>query len=375
MDQNLIALTLDLVHIKSENPPGNELEISEVIKSRLKNYIGYKEIKTSENRVNLVFGDGEILVFNGHMDTVPIGNGWMHNPLGEVSGGRIYGRGSSDMKGGLASLIIAVENIVDSGDRHLLKKCKFAFVADEEEGGNYGTKAILDDLKGRYGVVMEGSVYNGEIFFRPGIRGSIWLKLISHGRSAHSSNPSSGVNAVMNLAEVLMDLKNMKIDFVKHAYLPDPTISIGTTFHGGEKVNVIPDYAEATLDIRTIPSVNREEIIKKIDERIKKLKKKNNSIDVEIKVLGENPSAEIPSDSQIITNVKKSVREVVGYEPKIIGGMGSNDAPFMIMNGTETVVLGPGDFLNDHAHGKDESVSIAMLEKFTKIYEGVIRNA
>lgn len=375
MNQNLIALTLDLVHIKSENPPGNELEISEVIKSRLKNYIGYKEIKTSENRVNLVFGDGETLVFNGHMDTVPIGNGWMHNPLGEIFGGRIYGRGSSDMKGALASLIIAVENIVDSGDGHLLKKCKFAFVADEEEGGNYGTKAILDDLKGRYGVVMEGSVYNGEIFFRPGIRGSIWLKLISHGRSAHSSNPSSGVNAVMNLAEVLMDLKNMKIDFVKHAYLPDPTISIGTTFHGGEKVNVIPDYAEATLDIRTIPSVNREEIIKKIDVRIKKLKKKNNSIDVEIKVLGENPSAEIPADSQIITNVKKSVREVVGYEPKIIGGMGSNDAPFMIMNGTETVVLGPGDFLNDHAHGKDESVSIDMLEKFTKIYEGMIRNA
>lgn len=264
MDQNLIALTLDLVHIKSENPPGNELEISEVIKSRLKNYISYKEIKTSENRVNLIFGDGETLVFNGHMDTVPIGKGWTHNPLGEISGSRIYGRGSSDMKGALASLIIAVENIVDSGDVHLLKKCKFAFVADEEEGGNYGTKAILDDLKGRYGVVMEGSVYNGEIFFRPGIRGSIWLKLISHGRSAHSSNPSSGVNAVMNLAEVLMDLKNMKIDFEKHAYLPDPTFSIGTTFHGGEKVNVIPDYAEATLDIRTIPSVNREEIIKKL---------------------------------------------------------------------------------------------------------------
>lgn len=375
MDQNLIALTLDLVHIKSENPPGNELEISEVIKSRLKNYISYKEIKTSENRVNLIFGDGETLVFNGHMDTVPIGKGWTHNPLGEISGSRIYGRGSSDMKGALASLIIAVENIVDSGDVHLLKKCKFAFVADEEEGGNYGTKAILDDLKGRYGVVMEGSVYNGEIFFRPGIRGSIWLKLISHGRSAHSSNPSSGVNAVMNLAEVLMDLKNMKIDFVKHAYLPDPTFSIGTTFHGGEKVNVIPDYAEATLDIRTIPSVNREEIIKKIDERIKMLKKKNNSIDMEIKVLGENPSAEIPVDSKIIINVKKSVREVAGYEPKIIGGMGSNDAPYMIINGTETIVLGPGDFLNDRAHGKDESVSIDMLEKFTKIYERVIRNA
>lgn len=105
------------------------------------------------------------------------------------------------------------------------------------------------------------------------------------------------------------------------------------------------------------------------------LKKKNNSIDMEIKVLGENPSAEIPVDSKIIINVKKSVREVAGYEPKIIGGMGSNDAPYMIINGTETIVLGPGDFLNDRAHGKDESVSIDMLEKFTKIYERVIRNA
>ena len=375
MNKNLTDLTMELIKAKSENPPGNEMEISEIIKSRLKNYLNCKEIKTGENRINLIFGSGDQLIFNGHMDTVPIGNGWTHNPLGEFSNNRIYGRGSSDMKGALASLIIAIENLVDSGNKNLLRKCKFAFVADEEEGGNFGTKAILDELKGKYGIVMEGSVYDGKIYYRPGVRGSLWIKLISHGSSAHSSNPDSGINAVMNLAEVLVNLKDLKIDFSKHKYLPDPTISIGTTFYGGEKVNVIPDYAEASLDIRILPSMDKDRLIKSIMERITLLKEKNGSIDVEIKIIGENPPAEIPLNSKIIEIVRKSVKESIGYEPEIIGGKGSNDSSYMIINGVKTIVIGPGDFLNDHAHGKDESVSLEMLDNFSKIYERVIRNA
>jgi succinyl-diaminopimelate desuccinylase len=248
-------------------------------------------------------------------------------------------------------------------------------VADEEAGSKYGTRAILNELEGKYGIVMEGSVYNGKIYYRPGVRGSMWLKIISHGKSAHSSNPQSGINAVINLAEVLMELKNIKLNNEKHPYLPDPTVSLGTTIKGGEKINVIPDYGEATIDIRTIPGMKTNNILKEIEGRIKNLKIHNGSINTEIQIIEENPAAEISLTSEIIKKAKKVINEVAGYSPGIMGGTGSNDSSHMILNGTETVVLGPGDFLNDHAHGKDEYVPLNMLERFVKIFGDLIKYA
>jgi succinyl-diaminopimelate desuccinylase len=375
VQDRIVSLTLDLIRAKSENPPGNEKLVSDIIENRLKNYLSFERVEVSENRTNLIFGSGEDIVFNGHMDTVPIGSGWVHAPTGEVSNGRIYGRGSSDMKGALATIIVAIEEIIDSGNKEKLKKCKFAFVADEEAGGNFGTKRIIGKIKSKYGVVMEGSVNNGMIYIRPGVRGSLWIELVSHGRSAHASNPAGGVNAILNLAEVLVSLKNLDFKFEKHLYLPSPSISIGTTITGGEKVNVIPDLAKSTLDIRMLPSQKKEDIINVIKDIIKVQKYKNPTLNVDINIIGENPSGEIPLDSKIIEIAKVAGKEVLGYEPAFIGGSGSNDSAYMINGGIETITLGPGDFLNDNAHGKDESVSISTLVQMQKIYRRMIENA
>ncbi|MGC8687052.1 MAG: M20 family metallopeptidase [Thermoplasmata archaeon] len=367
---DLAALALELIKERSENPPGDESGVADVIKSRLKRYMDLKEITKVENRVNLIFGNGSLMVFNGHMDTVPVGRNWTHNPYGEISGNIIYGRGSSDMKGALASLIVAIEEIVDKGKRDLLKRFKFAFVADEEQGGELGTKSILGELKARYGLVMEGSVFNGRICYRPGIRGTLWLRIISRGKSAHGSDPDLGENAVMNLADLLIKLKSIKIDFRKHPYLPDPTMAVGTTFHGGEKVNVIPDYAEATLDIRTIPSMDIDDLMKRIKNEIK-LTGKN--IDVEI--IHQVHPVEIPLDSNVVVMVKKAVYDVTGKFPEPVGGKGSNDANYMISYNIETIVFGPGDFTLDNAHGSDEHISLERLITFKNIYRRIIENA
>jgi succinyl-diaminopimelate desuccinylase len=367
---DLAALTLELIRERSENPPGNESGVADVIKSRLKDYLDLKEIRRGENRVNLIFGTGDLLVFNGHMDTVPVGRYWTHNPYGEIVGNIIYGRGSSDMKGALASLIVAIEEIVDRGEKDMLKKFKFAFVADEEQGGELGTRSILEELRARYGVVMEGSVFNGRICYRPGIRGTLWLKIISRGKSAHGSDPELGDNAVMNLADLLLRLKSIRMDFRKHPYLPDPTMALGTTFHGGEKVNVIPDHAEATLDIRTIPSMDVDGLMERIKKEIGLTGK-----DMSVEIIHQVPPAEIPLDSNVIGMVKGAVHDVTGRFPEPIGGKGSNDANYMIAYGIETVVFGPGDFALDNAHGSDEHISLERLITFRDIYRRMIENA
>ncbi|HEU12625.1 MAG: M20 family metallopeptidase [Thermoplasmata archaeon] len=367
---DLAALTLELIRERSENPPGNESGVADVIKSRLRDYLDLKEIRRGENRVNLIFGTGDLLVFNGHMDTVPVGRYWTHNPYGEIVGNIIYGRGSSDMKGALASLIVAIEEIVDRGEKDMLKKFKFAFVADEEQGGELGTRSILEELRARYGVVMEGSVFNGRICYRPGIRGTLWLKIISRGKSAHGSDPELGDNAVMNLADLLLRLKSIRMDFRKHQYLPDPTMALGTTFHGGEKVNVIPDHAEATLDIRTIPSMDVDGLMERIKKEIGLTGK-----DMSVEIIHQVPPAEIPLDSNVIGMVKGAVHDVTGRFPEPIGGKGSNDANYMIAYGIETVVFGPGDFALDNAHGSDEHITLERLITFRDIYRRMIENA
>ncbi|MEM0184678.1 MAG: ArgE/DapE family deacylase [Thermoplasmata archaeon] len=367
---NLEELALLLIREKSENPPGNEEGVADLIKSKLKNYLPYKEIRTGDRRINLIFGQGKKIVFNGHMDTVPVGKNWTHNPDGEILNGKIYGRGASDMKGAIASLIIAIEEIVDEGQKDKLNNFKFAFVADEEEGGYLGTRKILDELDAKYGVVMEGSVFNGSICYRPGIRGTLWLELISKGRSAHASDPELGENAVMNLAELLIALKNIKLNFKKHAFLPDPTIALGTTFHGGEKVNIIPDTAISTIDIRTIPSMKSDEVIMKIKNEIKKIGK-----EIDVNIIHEVPPAEIPLDSWIISLVKKATFDTIGKYPELRGGKGSNDANYMIFKGIETVVFGPGDFSSDRAHGNDEHIPIERLIKFKYLYRRMLEYA
>ncbi|MGC8497643.1 MAG: M20 family metallopeptidase [Thermoplasmata archaeon] len=375
VQNRVVSLTLDLIRAKSENPPGNEELVADIIENRLKKYLLFERIEVSENRPNLIFGAGNDIVFNGHMDTVPIGSGWIHDPSGEVFNGRIYGRGSSDMKGALATIIVAIEEIIDSGQKEKLKRCKFAFVADEEAGGNFGTKSIMEKIKSRYGVVMEGSVNSGIVYIRPGVRGSLWIELVSHGRSAHASNPAGGVNAILNLADLLVSLKNVNFKFEKHPYLPSPTMSIGTTIMGGEKVNVIPDLAKSTLDIRILPSQRKEDVIKVIEDHIKVQRYKNPTLKVDVNVMGENPAGEIPLNSRIIEIAKTAGKEILGYEPAFIGGSGSNDSAYMINGGIETITLGPGDFLNDNAHGKDESVSISTLVQMQKMYRRMIENA
>ncbi|MEM5872549.1 MAG: M20/M25/M40 family metallo-hydrolase, partial [Candidatus Aenigmatarchaeota archaeon] len=157
---NELELTQELIRINSENPPGNEKEIAKYIKDFLDELkISTEIIEFEKNRFDVIasIGKGKGLMLNGHLDTVPAGENWKYDPFeGKIVNGKIYGRGASDMKGGLASILTAVKNL---SKENFKKKLLLTFVADEEvalKGSEYlikNKKEIFKDVK--YGIIGE----------------------------------------------------------------------------------------------------------------------------------------------------------------------------------------------------------------------------
>src|SRR4030067_978177 len=144
---NEIELTQELVRINSENPPGNEEAIAKFIKDFLEDLkIQTEMIEFEKNRFDVVasIGSGKGIMFNGHMDTVPLGGNWKYDPLGgKIVNGKVYGRGSSDMKGGIASILAAVKNL---SKQSFKGKLLLTFVGDEEDFGK-GSEYLIKNRK------------------------------------------------------------------------------------------------------------------------------------------------------------------------------------------------------------------------------------
>jgi len=382
----LTDLTLKLISYDTSNPPGDTREISSYATDFFKE-LGFnvKKVIGKDNKVNLIMsigeGDKAKLIYNGHMDVVPATSldKWICDPFkGCIKEGFIYGRGASDMKGSLASIMIAVKSLIENGFE-FNDRLEIHFVADEEVGGKYGTKYLVENgfVKGRYGIVGEASVLNNKIYVRPSVRGGLWVKLKSYGVSGHASDPSKGVNAVLNMAKLLIYLKeNFKLGkYYTHSILPPPSICVGTMIKGGIKENVIPDYCEAYCDIRIIPGLSRDEAIEYLNNLIEESGKSINNLKVDLEVVNYVEPAEIPLESNIMKVVIESTEYVAGYKPDYLGGTGSNDSTYLINNAdVESICgFGPGDGLLGNMHSINERISIDMLIKFTKIYADVIR--
>jgi len=375
----LIELTQELVKTPSENPPGDERGVSGVVSERLE-ALGFNvELVESEpRRVNTLgrlegSGGGMKFLFNGHYDTVPIGNldFWSVDPFGGlVKEGRIYGRGSGDMKGAIASAIVAAKALDEAG---IGLKGDFMIhgVADEETYGRYGTRFLVE--KGYVtprnvdmAVVGEGSMKDGRIHARTAVRGQIRVKLLAKGRSAHSSRPEAGVNAVLKMSKVLLAIDTHSFDFPPHHLLPAPTIAPGTVIKGGTKGNVIPELCEAISDVRTVPGMTVDGVLREIQGIVDGLKELDPELDVEVSSpLNKTPS-EIPATHELFRIADEAVRTTVGYELKPVGTSGSNDTSYLTtVAGIPAMAFGPG---GGNAHGADEWTSIEMLVDFAKIY-------
>jgi len=374
-----------IVEKPSVNPPGDTTEAAEVTAS-LMSSIGLKVelVRAAEHKVNVVgewdLGRSQSVLFNGHLDTVPIGDQslWSFDPYrAEVSEGWMYGRGVADDKGAVGCVIAALEGIRRLGLEPAINAIVHA-VCDEEVGGQLGTSYMVEKgyaSKANYGFVLEASTSKNRIFVRNSMKGTASLVLTVKGKTAHAANPSEGINANLKMSKLLIALDRTKFTFKRSKYLTPPTIAAGTLMQGGEKSNVIPGKCSSTSDIRYLPGMTEESVKRDIQRVVNRVKRSDRDLHVSYELkLGKHKAVELDERQPVVRKARDMIRRVTGYTPRIMGGYGATDASLLILDGkVPTLIgLGPADIDYGNVHGINERVSASKLLEFTKIYAGLL---
>lgn len=372
VDRDLVVeLTRDLIRFHTVNPPGDELPAAEYLGRRMEEMGLEVELQAlAPNRANLIGrlpGEGEgHLVFTGHLDVVPPGGQeWEHAPFeAEVANGRIFGRGSVDMKGAVASITAALGALARAGFRP--KADVIAAITCGEEVGALGARAMVErrSLVGsRYLVVGEPSgldVFIGE-------KGPLGVRIRALGRTGHGSMPQLGINAVSYMARLIPRLEAYPFPYQESALLGHPTLSVNV-ITGGNKLNVVPDVCEIQVDLRTLPGQNQGQIVDLIREMAWEVARTfHPDLRVEVDAISSKPPLETDRAEPLVGAMVASVEAVRGTVP-FVGGV-----PY----GTDAAVLGPGFDIPmvicgpgepGMAHQPDEAVEVEQLAQATEIY-------
>ncbi|MCS7139147.1 MAG: M20 family metallopeptidase [Candidatus Nezhaarchaeota archaeon] len=369
----IVNLLVKLIRARSENPPGLEEEAAIIVMDYLKDKgLDYKVYEKSKGRTNVVCSMGygrPNLAFICHLDVVPAGTGWSKPPYeGVVEEGKVYGRGSTDNKGALASLLVAASTVKDIVEKSAQGTVTIAAVADEEQGSTYGISYLTSHVgfKPDYAIVCESTGCNTIVVAEKGI---LRLRLKSRGRLAHGSRPHEGINAILKMAKVLVRMESLTMKYEPHPLFTPPTINVGTIV-GGEAVNVVPSECKCTLDIRYLPSQTPSTILNEINSIIEELKLHDPQIDVEAEMISFEDPIVTSQDHPLVKLVANSASKVLGFKPKPVGIGGGTVAKLLVKSGVPSIVYGPGD--ESMCHRADEHIDVMQLKLAAQIYMDIM---
>jgi succinyl-diaminopimelate desuccinylase len=308
-------------------------------------------------------GPGPALCFAGHLDTVPLGAAkWKHDPFGgEISSGLLYGRGSSDMKSGVAAMVAAA---LELSQVPLRKAGLVLLLVAGEETGCEGA-AHLARTPGALGtagaMVVAEPTGNTTVV---GHKGALWLQARTRGVTAHGSMPSRGDNAVVKAARAVLALSDWKFDVQPDSLLGGPTLNVGT-FHGGLNVNSVPDEAVIGIDIRTIPAIRHAELRRELQRRL--------GAEVELTSIVDLPGIRTPEDDAFVHAVREAVAKITFERPAPAAATYFTDASVLTpaYGGIPTVVLGPGEMAL--CHQTDEYCRVGRIEQAVAAYVEIAR--
>jgi succinyl-diaminopimelate desuccinylase len=359
-----LSLTKKLISFNTVNPPGQERECARYIGTLLEDggfkteYFEFEERRTS--LVARIQGKGNKgpLCFTGHMDTVPIGTAqWMSDPLGgECEGDKIYGRGSTDMKAGLAAMMIAALRLgkMPRGNAGIT----VVITAGEETGcqGAYHLAKSGSRL-GEAGLLIVGEPTSNYPLL--GHKGALWLEAKTTGTAAHGSMPEQGDNAIVKAALAVTKLQKYAFTIPFHPLLGAPTLNVGT-ISGGLTINSVPDQASVGIDIRTIPGQMNKDVYESVQSFLGE--------EVHIKRLIDVGSVITDPQHEWVQKVFDIMTPLL-HEPPVPRGVSYfTDASVLTpaLGDPPTIILGPGE--PEMAHKPNEFCYASKIEQAAEAY-------
>lgn len=319
-------------------------------------------------------GARKTIHFNAHYDVVPVSGRWKHGSAfsGKVSDGWIYGRGTADMKGSIASLLLALRALRATGTQPRMN-VEVSFTADEETDSVLGSGWLVANaaLKADYAVVMEGGEGRSICC---GHNGTIWLEVIIHGKAAHGSLPHRGINAFEKMAAFVRELEDYKRTLAQRAWrTPEgktmhPTINVGGEFAcgPGAKINTVPADASFTIDRRVLPIEKHAEAEKELRAFLRVAATRIPKCAMSIRKISENYSCFSEPEHPFFAAMAGCVTRVRRAKSAFNVSSGFNDMHFFSHHlKIPTLGYGPG---GDDPHAVDERAQVKELLASAKIY-------
>lgn len=305
------------------------------------------------------------LLFGAHLDVVPADSVKWTMPCHEGTelDGRIYGRGSVDMLGGLVAVCGAIADIIHSGRK--LKGDLILTATAGEETDSCGVKRFTEQNQEQFGPlagIILPEPTNLEILTAH--RGILWLQIETHGKSAHGSMPHLGINAIEKMTAVLNRLKEFKIPHTLHPDLGGCSISLNQ-IHGGTGTNIVPDSCRIELDIRTIPGQNKDQILRDLQQILDDEKSKDPEFNAKISIpRSVNP---LQTDSQ--SPFVQQLLDATGIHKTSVAPF-TTDGPHFLPLSENVIIFGPGK--PALCHKPDERIEIAELEEGKQMFLKII---
>jgi succinyl-diaminopimelate desuccinylase len=393
-ESDLLSLLRDLVRLDTTNPPGRNYG---VIAQRLADELRLAGLTAKVHpvparearrhlpeakdypRCNVIGrrrgrGAKRTIHFNAHFDVVPVSGQWRHgDPFsGQEEGPWIYGRGTADMKGSIAALLLALRALRATGVEPLMH-VEVSFTADEETDSMLGAGVVVRrrDVRPDYVVVMEGGEKESICC---GHNGVVWLKVTVHGRAAHGATPTHGINALEKMSALVLALEEHRRELATRAFTSPngvrlhPTLNLGGVFGAGPggKINTVPAEAHFTIDRRVLPNESVADAERELRLALRRAAAAIPQCRITVTKISDNHPCYSPPDHPFFAAMADCVSTVRRQPAVFITSSGFNDMYFFShFHKVPTLGYGP---CGQQCHAIDERARIKELVNSAKIY-------
>ncbi len=379
--EDVIGLARDLVRLPS--PSGQEEQVAQRLAEEMER-LGFDAVTIDPvgNVVGRVgSGRGPILLLNGHMDTVGVGdpNAWQHDPFGgEIVDGRLYGRGAADMKGPLAAMVYGAWLFRQRVGNAFPGTVYVVGVVQEEPREGMAMKALVEEEGIRPDFVLLGEPSNFQV--KRGHRGRVEIRVVTRGRACHASNPSAGENALYAAARIIFGIELLATQLPNDPVLGPGTIAVTHLESFAASRNAIPDRAELVIDRRLTLGETEVKALAEIQSIVQKEGVRAEVFVPEYEVESYTryrirgreyyPAWLLPEDHPFLRRVVRGAERALGVRPTIGTWAFSTDGVYTMGEaGIPTVGFGPGE--EEQAHTADEYILARDLVRAVEAYAAI----